>query len=250
MDNAPNRRSYLKFVVVSAVVLVGIAYFASGPFRSKVDRRIQQATQWTPENIQKDPEGYLFQAKQKVKDAQAKLEANLIDVAQHQGSVQNLLIERVAKRDAVSELLTEMRAAYIDSRDNDNWPAKVGDRFIAEPLLRKQIIEAHSRFETLKSQSVQLQSLIAQLNEREQQTRDQMSDLETTSKKIDSDLEIVKATQVMKDFKAIKINMEAISTVGNIVTAVPTEGSLDAMIAEHRSAATDDKFEAILNGDK
>lgn len=244
-----NGNGWFKTLVIAAAVLVGVGYFVSAPFRSKVDRQIEQATKWTPENIQKDPEGYLYFAQGEVSDAKDSLEANLIDIAQRKERTRSLFLDRSSERDAIDAVLIDLRAAYIESRKSDVWPAMVGERFIAEPELKKQILEAHDRLETAKSSSGQLQSLLTILDKRDSEIRDQVQVMESTSRKIDSDMEMLKTTRTLEEFSEIKIDLSAINSVSTILSQIPSEDSLEALIAEKRAVPTDDNFESILLGD-
>jgi len=42
-------------IVAVVLVIGGILFFVSKPFNTRVKSATRQATQWTPENIQKDP---------------------------------------------------------------------------------------------------------------------------------------------------------------------------------------------------
>ena len=48
-------RDYRGGLIVLALVAGGIWFFISKPFQMQVKQTYNQATQWTPENIKKDP---------------------------------------------------------------------------------------------------------------------------------------------------------------------------------------------------
>ena len=231
------------------VVVVAGGYFFSAPFKSKVDRKIEQATQWTPENIQKDPEGYLFFAQGEIENTKNTLEAQLIEVAQRRERASNLLVERAAEFDAVSSLLQELKDSYRQAETSGAWPVSVGDTAFTESDLRSRIIEAHARAKASGEQNDLIKSAIVQLNAREDKIRSQSDELEVVERKIESDLEVVKTTKALEGFEEIQIDLAAFTSASSLLADVPAGDSLDALIAERKQLASDEDFQAILAED-
>jgi exonuclease VII large subunit len=66
-------------IIVGVVAAIfAVAYFTSDVFSTKVDQAAKQWAKWTPENIQKDPAGYLAFAKTQLEKANDTLEARHI----------------------------------------------------------------------------------------------------------------------------------------------------------------------------
>ena len=67
-------------IIIAGVVaaIFAVAYFTSDVFSTKVDQAAKQWAKWTPENIQKDPAGYLAFAKTQLEKANDTLEAKHI----------------------------------------------------------------------------------------------------------------------------------------------------------------------------
>lgn len=246
MSRSDTSGSYIKMTLGLVVVVAVVGYLFSDPFKSKVDRKIVQATQWTPENIQKDPEGYLFFAQGKIDGIKNALEAQLIEVAQRRERANNILIERASEYDAVSGLLQEMKEAYKEAQDSGVWPASVGDAAFTESDLRSRIIEAHARMRASGDQVDLIKATITQLGDREEKIRSQSAELETVARKIESDLEVVKTTKALEGFEEIQVDLAAFTSVSSLLADVPDGDSLDALIAERKQLASDEDFQAIL----
>ena len=61
-------------VIVLVLVLGGVWYFVSDPFHQRVKDTFTGQTKWTPENIKKDPAGYLSWAIDQTTATKGKLE--------------------------------------------------------------------------------------------------------------------------------------------------------------------------------
>ena len=86
----------MKLVSVIAVILaLGAGYYAvSDPFKAKVDKLVEDKTEWTSENIQKDPEGYVRWALQELGASRTKLEGRRLDMrTKHSMAEQEVDIE-------------------------------------------------------------------------------------------------------------------------------------------------------------
>ena len=69
-------------LIILAIVIVGggILFFYSKPFSTKVKEAARQATEWTSENIQKDPVGYLTWAMDECYATEEKLSASKLSM--------------------------------------------------------------------------------------------------------------------------------------------------------------------------
>tara|TARA_Y100001933_G_scaffold252524_1_gene291622 strand:- start:5660 stop:6409 length:750 start_codon:yes stop_codon:yes gene_type:complete len=248
-----NRERPKPFPILQAAlagfVVLAVAYAVSAPFRSKIDRSVEQATSWTPKNIQADPVGYLHDAKRKIQTALDTIDAAKIELAQKKASTTTLLIEQVAERDAVATVLTELKQAYKQSRDTDSWPAAVAGQMISEPTLRNRIVEAHARLEDLSEQTALVESAVQRLDQRESVLAYEENNLKRTIRKIDADLEVVRTTDTLEAIDAITVDLASIEAVSSSLAAQPQAGSLESMIAQRRAESGRASFEEILDAD-
>jgi len=103
---------------IGLLVIVAIAavYLSSDVFRTKADAAYRQFAKWTPENIAKDPLGYLDFCEAETKAAIEKLKATKIEIAQN-------------------------RVALQDSQANAEKLVALGDKKIRELLLKYELAE-------------------------------------------------------------------------------------------------------------
>jgi hypothetical protein len=248
MDQQRRGLSWIATCIAIIVVIGAVAYVASDPFRSKVDRQLEQATSWTPENIQSDPEGYLFFARGEVDEAKRKLEAGLISTAQRLNRTSQLLIDRTAEADATGALLQDLRAAYLEARSSNLWPAQVRDRMFSQQDLKAKIIEADELYESADTMKSRLLAATKKIQAREKDIRRELSELASTARKLDSDFEMIKTTRVLDELAEITIDLAAISAASTVLSAKPVDDSIAEMINEAKSSVSDDDFERILKG--
>lgn len=105
-------------VGVGLLVIVAIAalYLTSDVMRTKADAAYRQFAKWTPENIAKDPLGYLDFCEAETKAAIDKLKATRIEIAQNRVELQ-------------------------DSQGNAEKLIALGDKKIRELLLKYELAE-------------------------------------------------------------------------------------------------------------
>lgn len=235
--------------MLAGFAVLAIAYAVSSPFRSKVDRKVEEVTSWTPKNIESDPEGYLTHAKSQINSALTALQSAKIELAQKKAKTTALLVEQAADRDAVESVFNELRSAYKAAEESSSWPAEVNGTIIPEGALRDQIIEAHSRLKSLNEQTDLVAQAKDRLDARERELTNRENDLNRTLRKIDADLEIVRTTETLESLDAITVDLASLEAVSSVLAAQPEEGSLDSMIESRKAEAGRASFEEILNAD-
>ena len=107
-------------IIVGLVVLVlvagGIWFFVSKPFQTNVKQGWNQATQWTPENIKKDPVGYLTWALDEVGKTEEKLQASELSLKTKKNATSRALEKHTADKSQYENLLTEFKDATTRPR--------------------------------------------------------------------------------------------------------------------------------------
>ena len=79
---------------------------------------MNQATQWTPENIKKDPEGYLTWAVAQVDVTRGKLQAAQLALTKQKIEISNKLEEEEwTQKSQCEALMTELEKAYTTATD-------------------------------------------------------------------------------------------------------------------------------------
>lgn len=245
------RGSSVVGIVVAIIVLIAAGgaawYFLSDVGRSKMAAAYDQFAKWTPENIAKDPKGYLDFCEQQAKDAKANLKASQIRVAQNQAKITTQLEEAQRKVDAGMPVLGELKAGYKMALAEGIFPVTIRDTEFDQEALKQKIVKLHSeigREKNLVAVAEQgLKTLEAQKNKiaAQQSACDEQLGLITVNR---SKLEIQQITDDLKD--------QLVSMRSVLETAVAVSDDTDAFslnaIAEQAATTVDDaEFEAILN---
>ena len=108
----------------AALVAGSIWFFVSKPFQTHVNQAFNQATQWTPENIKKDPVGYLTWALAEVGKTEDKLQASELSLKTKKNATARALEKHTADQSQYEKLLTEFKEAYTTAaRTRSGRPA-------------------------------------------------------------------------------------------------------------------------------
>lgn len=234
--------------VVFAVGAVALFYVISGPFQAQVDQTIQQKTEWTPQNIQKNPGQYLFHSKNEAKDARDSLSASLIDLAQQRARLQSQFLSNQTELDNVGRLLPSLVSAYHESEDANLWPARIGETLLTERELKGRIMEADDRYQRAKENSQRLSQQLAQLSSREEQVREKIREVDLVITRIDAAAEELETRAALESIERIERDLGAIVSVAQVLEEISRDaGSLDALMEQQVVADDDERFRAILN---
>ena len=150
MQKLNNRRgSSVVGLIVGLVVLLlvagGIWYLVSKPFQTHVNQSLTQATQWTAENIKKDPVGYLTWALAEVGKTQDKLQASELSLRTKKNTTARALEKQTADKSQYEKLLGEFKAAYTTAAGEKKWPTMVRGMEFDEMHLKRKIVECNDK---------------------------------------------------------------------------------------------------------
>ena len=150
MQNLNNRRGsspvgIIVALIVLALVVGGIWFFVSKPFQTHVTQAYNQATQWTPENIKKDPVGYLTWALAEVGKTEDKLQASELSLRTKKNKTERALEKQTADQSQYEKLLTEFKEAYTTAAQKKKWPARVRGTEFDEMHMKRKIVECNDK---------------------------------------------------------------------------------------------------------
>lgn len=101
-----------QWLVILTVVGLGAWYLASKPFAARVNEAARQGTQWTPEQINKNPSGYFNWAVSELTKNVEKLKANELSLKIEKKRVERAMAENAGKVKSSTKMLDAARAAY------------------------------------------------------------------------------------------------------------------------------------------
>ena len=239
--------------VVALVVLVLVAgaifYFVSDPFKTKVDIQVEQATKWTPENINKDPVGYLTWAIGKSQQAADSLSARQIALAQQKSNNERLLKNDTKDLSAAGKLFDQFRTAYKNAATTGSWPTEVVGTQYEEEALKSRVIEFRTKIDSLRKNSEQRTALQKRIESNMQEVARRLDDAKSTKTDLSQKLELVKANQAIDDLDTLRADVDGLTGVADFLAGSESGASIDDLIEQQQSTISDAEFNDILNAD-
>ncbi len=140
--------------VIVALAVTGVAgsYLASAPFRTNANLQFKQFTEWTPENIAKDPRGYLAWLGAELRRTEEQVIAQQVGVNQRLGALRREEATLSLRIENSTGLIDELRAAQAKAE----WPAKVRMRDLTQKEVEAKLIEGTARLEAAKKRLAQV----------------------------------------------------------------------------------------------
>lgn len=171
--NASSGSVGLGTLIGLGIIIFAGFYVASAPFRTKVDRKVESIATWTPEQIQRDPSGYLRWAEVQVGELQNQVGARQLDLLKQREIARKQTTDAERELTNTKRLLEEAKTAYRNNR----WPAKLRNQELSHE-------EAIELMLLLREQSEFLLSQNASLSEREQMLAEGIAALGAASFKV------------------------------------------------------------------
>ncbi len=251
-----SRRGAAAGIVVAVIFLLliagGIWYFVSKPFQTHVNQAMNQATQWTPENIKKDPEGYLTWAVAQVDVTRGKLQAAQLALTKQKIEISNKLEEKSTQKSQCEALMTELKKAYTTATDKNQWPIKVGETsFDSEGELKRKIVEAN-HFQENASQLVDTYTKAkGKVSDRLDDIDGQLTKVEELKTKLATDLETAKVKQTFEGIEGVNDNFKDIQNTSDAMTKLDEHNtSVSDMLKPSGDAKVNDEFDKIMGKNK
>jgi hypothetical protein len=234
-------------VVVAGVALGGL-YFFSDVFRTKMDRTWEGFSKWTPENIAKDPQGYLTFAEEQAKKAQTKLKASEIAIAQSKGDCQAKREDAQKAMDAGQKGLKDLKAVFVDANGKNAWPVKWMDHEFNQEQTKKQIVRLARECQSKSKQIEAYKNAEKELETQASKVQDAKDKADEQLTSIQSSREQLKVKAITDDLKNQLVAMKGVLET-SVVDVADKQGtmSLDALVAKTESTVKDEDFSKIMN---
>ena len=233
-------------IVIGVVVLLlagGVVwYMVSDPFSTRVNNAAEQMTKWTPENIAKDPKGYLDFCQQQTEKALEGLKADEIRLAQSKGKLEQMRDEADKQIQAGEKVLKELVPAYSTAKESNSFPISFRNNNLNQEQARKQIGTLDRQVENQKTLKGKAEAGLRKL----EAEAGKIDDLRTKAKEqlaeIDYNRQLLNANKLSEDLKTRLVNMQgAIAATVNAAASTDGTVSLSELTAEQGSAPADDK---------
>jgi hypothetical protein len=161
------------------------------------DSAHQQEIKWTPENIKKDPTGYLQWAIKQNEATNSSLEASKVTLDEQSREVFDKLQKVSNDRLGYESLLTELKEAYRKADDSNNWPVAVrNQKFETSRDLKRRIVECNDSLENSMKLVETYSTAQRTITERLSEIDEKRATNETLHKRLTTELEAAKMRYV------------------------------------------------------
>ncbi len=214
------------FPAAAALMFSAAGCGDSGPVSPKKTPASAKApkTEWSPDEMAADPDGYLVWAKGRLEEQRKTRESRLAAIGERRKEV-------VAKREKFSEnvdgcgnIAKRMRTA-IRKADDEDRPIAMGGRTFERPKADLIVAECERRIEERKPFLKVYDDALAKLDQAASAFRKELDDLKRLGEKIDLDLERVRLSQGVAEIAQLKKTEAEIAYYSKIVAAVAEEAN-------------------------
>jgi chromosome segregation ATPase len=250
-----NRRGAAAGIVVAVIFLLliagGIWYFVSKPFQTHVNQAITQATDWTPENIKKDPAGYLTWAIAQTDGTKQKLDAAQLALTTQRNTIANKLEKASTDKSDYERLLKEMKAAYEKADNENSWPATVRRHEFDKNELKRKIVECDHNLQKATTLAGSCSDAKSKVAARLDEINDQLSKVDTLRTDLETKLETAKVQQTFEGIDNVSTNFDQIVSTSKALseTAEKSTGVND-LIKPTGDDRDNEEFDKIMGKKK
>lgn len=209
---------------VVAVVFSANGCGDSGPISAKKSAVPAKApkTEWSPDEMASDPEGYLVWAKGRLEDQRKTREARLAAIAERRKDVVQKREKFSENVDGCGNIAKRMRTAIRKAEDEDR-PIAMGGRTFERPKADLIVAECERRIEERKPFLKVYDDALAKLDQAAGSFRKELDELKRLGEKIDLDLERVRLSQGVAEIAQLRKTEAEIAHYSKIVAAVAEE---------------------------
>lgn len=162
-------------LLILAILAGGILYFQSDVFRPKVDQAIDAWTKWTPENITKDPKGYLTFALTELEKIEEQLKAHRLGLTVELDRTTNRTKKEELTVAASMNVLEDLKDTYRVSKET--YPVSFKGQSLAESQFQEKVVEVDRELEAARENVDRLGRHVAHLQDAIEQTEREMKRL-------------------------------------------------------------------------
>ncbi len=228
-------------LAIAVVVIGGGIYLASDVWRTKANSAYDQFAKWTPENIAKDPTGYLNFCEEQTNKAVEKLKANEIAIAQKKAAIASMRDDAQGKVRVGNKALDELKSFYRQT--DTTWPVTWMSTSLDQDACKRQIMKFASETKSQSDLLNKLESALTTLSAQAvkvQEARDKAKEQLAT---IATNREMLKVQQITDELKNNLVAMKAVIETSVVGVASNESGSMSLSDLTAKSAGTVDETE-------
>jgi|GEM_PF-1091218 len=235
--------------ILAVLIVVGIGvYLWSDPARTKMNTAFREMSEWTPENIAKDPINYLNFCEEETNKALDKLKASEISIAQRRGKLAGMKDDAAKKITVGKKALRELKESYRKAEADDSFPVTWHTKSLDKTACRKQIVSLHEEVAGQKMLLGKIDTGVARLDLQQQRVLDQRSKAKAQLTEIQTNREMLKVQEISDDITNQLVDMKGVLQA-TIATADESSGvaTLDDLTASAETSIDEEKFSDIMS---
>jgi hypothetical protein len=234
---------------VLGVLVVGgaIWYFASDPFHTRVNEAWKQGTQWTPEQIAKDPVNYLNFCEEETTKAMDKLKASRIAVAQNRASLESMQKDARNQVDVGKKAMLELLGSYKTADAANTWPVSWQGKTFDKDAVKVQVVALNKQVAAKEALLTKVDNGLKQLDAQVGKIGEAEANAQTQLAEIKANKELLKVQALSDDIKNKLVSMQsAVAATVNTASETSSTISLDQLAATSAQTADNTEFDKIL----
>ena len=235
MSKATQRGASSVAIIVGLVVVLVVvgagAYFLSAPFRTKTQQAYKQFSEWTPENIAKDPVNYLNFAEAQTQAAMEQLKASEISVAMRKSKLEAMKEEAAQKVATGSKVLGELKQLYKEAEATDAFPVKYQNQDRDKTWMQRNILSVNQQVEAQTQLRDRVTSGIETLNAQVNKILEQRGKCEQQLATIATNREMLKVQEITDELKNQLVELNGVLQSTVVASAAAADSSADINIA-------------------
>jgi hypothetical protein len=172
---------------------------------------------WGPDEMAKDPEGYLAWADKKIQGQVEQREQMLATIATRRTAVKARQQEKGADLQEWEDFLKRLETAVRRAQDEDRWPVQVGGRRFEKERALQLLQEVPAQVEKRRPLAEEYAKLLQQMDLRERALQDELERLKTLRERIALDVERVRLGRGAEELKDLGKSAEEIEHFAKIL---------------------------------
>jgi hypothetical protein len=226
----------LKRFVVIVVVVAGVGFLVAKAFAPGGELHERGGTkpappapaggrEWTPDDMAKDPEGYLKWADGQIGGQIRQREQLLGKLEERRKQIKTRQVEVGAELKEFENFLERLRTAVRRAEDEDRWPVQVGQNKFDRAKARSLLEDVARQTEQRRPLAQDYEAAIAKMDTRAESLRSDVAALARLREKIALDLERVKLNQGVAELEKLARTADEIAHFSKILGQLGDSGT-------------------------
>ncbi len=214
--------------------------------KAQVMEAKRQDTQWTSENIQKEPVLYLQSAIKECEVISQKLEAQSLALStkKHQSSREVLVQSK--ESEMYQNFLGVAKSKYKETAASGAWPIELNGISLTEEQLKRKIVEAHNKMESCTKLASTHQLNVRKLERKLAELNEKQQEVMGLKRKLALDLEVAKVQKSIDDIDGIKDKVNAMLDISNALVSSQGDPTLEDIVMPTVSDKVNLEFDKIM----